>query len=129
MPAGVEARLLLDCAIQRETTMMFQADIETMPRADLEALQLRRLRSTVRLLREKVPPMAARLAELDDPESLDDIATLPFLRKADLRDNYPFGLFAEPRHNLARIHASSGDRKSTRLNSSHTDISRMPSSA
>jgi len=79
-----------------------------MPRGDLEALQLRRLQSTVRLLRKSVPPMAARLAHVDDPESLDDITKLPFLRKADLRDNYPFGLFAEPRHKLARIHASSG---------------------
>lgn len=88
--------------------MMFQADIETMPRAELEALQLRRLRSTVQLLRDKVPPMASRLVGLDDPESLDDIVALPFLRKADLRESYPFGLLAEPRENLARIHASSG---------------------
>ncbi len=86
----------------------FQPDIETMPRPDLEALQLERLRATVKTLRDKVPFMSERLNDLPDPTSLDDLASLPFLKKVDLRDNYPFGLFAVDRSELARIHASSG---------------------
>ena len=87
---------------------MFQPQIETMPRPQLEALQLERLQATVAALRSHVPVMAERLAGYDNPRSLDDLAGLPFLRKADLRDNYPFGLFAVPRDELARVHASSG---------------------
>ncbi len=82
--------------------------IETMPRQALEALQLKRLRSTIERLREHVPPMAERISDLDLPETLEDLAAYPFLRKKDLRDNYPFGLFAVERSELARIHASSG---------------------
>ena len=82
--------------------------VETMPRADLEALQLERLRTTIQRLRHHVPVMAERIADLDDPTSLDDLASFPFLKKQDLRDNYPFGLFAVDRTDLARIHASSG---------------------
>ena len=83
-------------------------EIETMPRPELEALQLERLQSTIGRLRAHVPVMAERLADLADPATLDDLASFPFLRKQDLRDNYPFGLFAVERHELARIHASSG---------------------
>lgn len=79
-----------------------------MPRGDLEALQLERLQATVARLRSHVPVMAERLQGIPDPVSLDDLAAFPFLRKKDLRDNYPFGLFAEPRQNVRRIHASSG---------------------
>jgi len=88
--------------------MMFQPDIETMPRPQLEALQLSRLRATIDRLRSRVPAMADRIAGIADPESVDDLANFPLLRKADLRDHYPFGLFAEPRDNIRRIHASSG---------------------
>ncbi|MDX2379115.1 MAG: phenylacetate--CoA ligase [Acidimicrobiia bacterium] len=91
------------------TTPGFHAhDIETMPRDQLEALQLERLVSSVRRLRENVPLMANRLIGIDDPKSLDDLRHFPFLRKQDLRDNYPFGLFAVGRADLARVHASSG---------------------
>ena len=79
-----------------------------MPRAELEALQLDRLRSTIRRMRDHVPVMAQRLADLPDPTSVADIAHYPVLEKSDLRDNYPFGLFAEPREQVKRIHASSG---------------------
>ncbi len=79
-----------------------------MPREQLESLQLDRVRSTIDLLRTSVPTMAERLLPFDDPDSLDDVAELPFLRKSDLRDNYPFGLFTVERHELARVHASSG---------------------
>ncbi len=87
---------------------MFQPEIESMPRAQLETLQLSRLQSTIARLNDRVPAMADRIANLPAPGSLDELANFPFLRKSDLRDNYPFGLFAEPRNNLARVHASSG---------------------
>ncbi|MEZ5215376.1 MAG: phenylacetate--CoA ligase [Ilumatobacteraceae bacterium] len=83
-------------------------EIEQMPRAELERLQLDRLQQTVLRLRERVPVMAERLSGLSDPESLDDLRRYPFLKKTDLRANYPFGLFAVERHDLARVHASSG---------------------
>jgi phenylacetate-CoA ligase len=86
---------------------------ETMPRAALERLQLERLRETVRNAWEHVPLHRERLARagLDDPRdvaSLADLQRLPFTVKSDLRDNYPFGLFARPVEGLARLHASSG---------------------
>ena len=90
----------------------FDARVETMPREALAALQLRRLRDTVRHASAHVPLHRARLAEAgataDDIGSLDDLRRLPFTTKADLRDAYPFGLFARPRESLARLHASSG---------------------
>ena len=90
------------------TTGFHRRDIETMPRPELEALQLERSRTTVRRLRTTAPAMADRLRDIDDPASLADITKFPFLRKSDLRDNYPFGLFAVPRHEVARVHVSSG---------------------
>ena len=89
------------------------ADIETMPREKLEQLQLQRLRESVRNAWENVPwhkprLQATGLKSADDIGSLDDLQKLPFTVKTDLRDNYPFGLFARPRTQLARIHASSG---------------------
>lgn len=89
-------------------TGFHQHDIETMPRSDLEALQLDRLQRTVATLRSRVPLMTERLDGTPDPTSLDDLASFPFLKKTDLRDNYPFGLFAVEREELARVHASSG---------------------
>ena len=86
--------------------------IETMPRERLQALQLERLRATVAnawsnvaLHRERM--RAAGLVP-DDIRTLDDVARLPFTVKTDLRDTYPFGLFARPVGELARLHASSG---------------------
>lgn len=86
----------------------FQPEIETMDRTELELLQLDRLRITVRRIKARVGPLQERLADLNEPESLDDLQRFPFLRKSDLRDNYPFGLFAVDRDELARVHASSG---------------------
>ncbi len=86
----------------------FARDIETMPRNMLETIQLQRLQTTVKRLRDRVPLMAERLTGLGDPASLQDLQMYPFLKKGDLRDNYPFGLFASPRAELARVHASSG---------------------
>jgi phenylacetate-CoA ligase len=86
-------------------------EIPDLTRADLEALQLERLRDTVRRA-ERVPHYRKAFADAgvgaDDLTSLADLARFPFTAKADLRDNYPFGLFAVPREQVARIHASSG---------------------
>ncbi len=90
----------------------FQRDIETLPRERLAALQLERLRATVRNAYDNVPLHRARLDAAgvapDDLESLDDVSRLPFTVKTDLRDHYPFGMFARPVSELARLHASSG---------------------
>ncbi len=90
----------------------FDREIETMPRERLAALQLERLRRTLRHARERVPVHRQRLAECgvepDDVRTLDDVRALPFTHKSDLRDHYPFGMFARPVGELARLHASSG---------------------
>jgi phenylacetate-CoA ligase len=87
--------------------------VETGPRERLRELQLERLRSTVARTLSSQPPLASRVTEagVADPHeisSLDDLARLPFSRKSDLRDHYPFGLLAVPTEQLARVHASSG---------------------
>ncbi len=88
------------------------AAMETMPREALAALQLERLRETVRNAYTHVPMQRARLDALgvrpDDVCSLADIQHLPFTVKTDLRDHYPFGMFARPQGQLTRLHASSG---------------------
>ncbi|MCM1013143.1 Phenylacetate-coenzyme A ligase [Brevibacterium casei] len=85
---------------------------ETMSLDELRAHQLTNLTTTVSTVYEKVPFYRKAFDELGitpaDITSLDDIAKLPFTSKQDLRENYPFGLFAVPRENVARIHASSG---------------------
>jgi phenylacetate-CoA ligase len=86
--------------------------LETTPREKLAALQLERLRATVTNAYHCVPMHRARLDAAgispDDIVTLTDLERLPFTQKADLRDHYPFGLFARPREKLARLHASSG---------------------
>ncbi|HEX3846930.1 MAG TPA: phenylacetate--CoA ligase PaaK [Steroidobacteraceae bacterium] len=81
-------------------------------RADLEALQLARLRSTVRHAYENNAGYKRKFDALgvcpDDLRSLGDLASFPFTTKADLREAYPFGFFAVPREQIARVHASSG---------------------
>ncbi len=79
-----------------------------MARPQLEALQLERLRRLVGYVRERVPLYRERLAGVDEIRSLDDLRRLPFTYKTDLRDTYPFGLFAVPRAECVRVHASSG---------------------
>jgi phenylacetate-CoA ligase len=85
---------------------------ERMSRDELEALQLQRLQETVRHAYANVPHYTRKFDEVgvhpDDIRSLDDIRRLPFTTKSDLRENYPFGMFAVPRDRIARIHASSG---------------------
>ena len=85
---------------------------ETLPREEIEKIQLQRLKETVSRVYEKVIPYRKKMDEAgvcpDDIKSLADLKRLPFVTKQDLRDNYPFGLFAVPREELVRIHASSG---------------------
>ncbi|MFF3213172.1 phenylacetate--CoA ligase PaaK [Streptomyces sp. NPDC002886] len=85
---------------------------ERMGRDELAALQLTRLRETLRRAYERVPfyRQAFDKAGLrpDDCRSLSDLALFPFTTKSDLRDQYPFGMFAVPRSEVRRIHASSG---------------------
>ena len=92
--------------------MLYDVSNETMPREELEALQLRRLKTMVEKVYYNVPFYQGRFDEMNiRPEqirSLDDLKYLPFTEKQDLRNNYPFGLFAVPRDNVVRVHASSG---------------------
>lgn len=85
---------------------------ETLTRAEMEALQLTRLQETVKRVYEKVPYYRAKMDEKgvkpEDIKTLSDLSKLPFTTKQDMRDTYPFGLFAVPQDDLVRIHASSG---------------------
>jgi len=91
---------------------MYQPELETLPREKLRALQEERLKRVVAYVYERVPFYKRLLDEAGvDPKGLrglEDLPKLPFTKKADLRDHYPFGLFAVPREEVARIHASSG---------------------
>ncbi len=86
--------------------------IEIASRDEIAALQLARLKSTLRHVYDNVPhyrkTFDAAGVRPDDLRTLADLAKFPFTTKADLRANYPFGLFAVPREQIARIHASSG---------------------
>ena len=85
---------------------------ELMSRDELEALQLRRLKQTVRHAYDNVPRYTRKFDEAgvhpDDIHMLADVTKLPFTAKDDLRQTYPFGMFAVPMAQVARIHASSG---------------------
>lgn len=91
---------------------MIWAKEETMSRAEIEAIQLQRLQETVKRVYEKVVPYRQKMEETkvkpEDIKNLKDLRRLPFITKQDMRDNYPFGLFAVPKDQLVRIHASSG---------------------
>ncbi len=92
--------------------MIFDIEYETMPREALESIQLRRLQTTLSRVYATVPFYRKKFDEAGilpgDMKSLDDLKRLPFTVKQDLRDNYPFGMFAVPMENVVRIHASSG---------------------
>jgi phenylacetate-CoA ligase len=95
--------------------VLWNPKAETLPRERLAQLQLQRLRATVQRQLASVPVMRQRLSEAgvrsaDDVGSLEDLNRLPFTHKSDLREHYPFGLFAVPREQVVRIHASSGTR-------------------
>jgi len=86
--------------------------IETASRDEIHALQLQRLRWTLQHAYDNVPhyrkAFDAKGVHPDDLKQLSDLARFPFTVKKDLRDNYPFGMFAVPREQVARVHASSG---------------------
>lgn len=92
--------------------MMFQQDLETLPKDELKDLQLRRLQDLCARLYANVPFYQRKFDEIGitpkDIKSLSDIKYLPFTEKQDLRDNYPYGMFAMPKENIVRLHASSG---------------------
>ena len=91
---------------------MIWAKEESLSRCEIEKIQLERLQETVKRVYDKVLPYRKKMDEMgvkpEDIKSLKDLSSLPFVTKQDLRDNYPFGLFAVPKEDLVRIHASSG---------------------
>jgi phenylacetate-CoA ligase len=94
------------------TTYMYDPEAETMSRAALSALQTERVKRTLESAYAKIPQYrkkfdAAGVSPVDF-KGLADIVRFPFTLKDDLRDNYPFGMFAVPRDQLLRVHASSG---------------------
>ncbi|PLX91706.1 MAG: phenylacetate--CoA ligase [Desulfuromonas sp.] len=92
--------------------MIWNEDFETLPREAIEALQLTRLKQTVERVYAMVPYYRESFKKAGitpaDIRSLDDLQQLPFTLKQDMRDNYPYGLFAVPLDQIVRIHASSG---------------------
>ncbi|SPA01981.1 phenylacetyl-CoA ligase, phenylacetic acid degradation [Cupriavidus taiwanensis] len=98
--------------VQRNPNPNELEPIERASRDQLQALQLQRLKWSVRHAYDNVPhyrkAFAAAGVHPDDLKSLSDLSKFPFLTKQDLRDNYPFGMFAVPREQVARVHASSG---------------------
>ena len=90
----------------------YQPEIETASREQMKALQSERLINTVKRVYEKVPHYRKKMEELgvtpEDIKSVDDLYKLPFNYKQDLRDTYPYGMFAVPMKDVVRLHASSG---------------------
>jgi phenylacetate-CoA ligase len=95
-----------------KVALIWNQECETMSRAELQKLQLERLKQAVARVTASVPFYKNLYAKAgvsaNDIQSLEDIAKLPFTHKQDLRDNYPFGLFAVPLGDLRQIHATSG---------------------
>ena len=102
----------LETKVSGAPAFMFDRRAETMPRKALAVLQTRRLKQTLERVYANVPHYREKFDAAGvrprDFKSLADIAKFPFTLKSDLRDNYPFGMFAAPRENLRRLHASSG---------------------
>ena len=92
--------------------MFWQKEVETMERADIERIQLYKLKSIVDYVYNNVPFYRERLDSVgvtaDKIKTLSDIQYIPYTTKEDIRDTYPYGLFAQPMKNIVRIHASSG---------------------
>ena len=107
--------------------MIFDREHECMSREDMRRLQGERLSALVKRVYERVPFYRDLLDKAgvapDKVKGLDDLARLPFTRKYNLRDNYPFGLFATPLKEVVRIHASSGTTgKPTTVGYTRNDI-------
>ncbi|HGE70693.1 TPA: phenylacetate--CoA ligase [Candidatus Poribacteria bacterium] len=92
--------------------MIWNEKYECMPRKELEELQLSRLKAIIHKVYDRVPFYRESFEKAgfkpSDLKSLDDLKRIPFISKKDLRENYPFKLFAEPMSNIVRIHSSSG---------------------
>ena len=92
--------------------MIWDKEHETMPRQELEKLQLKKLQAKLRDVYENVPfyrrVLQEKGIEPDGLRSLKDLPSLPFTVKSDFRDNYPYGLLAVPQDDVVRLHASSG---------------------
>ncbi len=92
--------------------LIWNVKAETMPRPELEKLQVERLKAQVARVTANVPFYKNLYAQAgvsaDDIQSLEDISKLPFTYKQDLRDHYPFGMFAVPVRDLRQMHATSG---------------------
>lgn len=92
--------------------MYYNEEFETLPRPALESLQLKRLKAMVERVYANVPFYRESFEKAgirpDDLQSLDDLRKFPFTVKQDMRDSYPYGLFAAPMEEIVRIHASSG---------------------
>lgn len=109
--------------------MYWEPDYECMNRKELAQLQLERLQATLNRVARNVPFYNKQFQELgiesDDFLNLEDISTLPFTSKADIRDNYPYGLFAVPLREVVRVHSSSGTTgKPTVVGYTKNDIKR-----
>ncbi|MGE4297076.1 MAG: phenylacetate--CoA ligase family protein [Desulfovibrionaceae bacterium] len=109
--------------------MFWQQKYECMERDELTQLQLERLQSTLNRVARNVPFYRDKFDALDiDPDdfrSLDDVRRLPFTTKLDIRDNYPYGLFAVPLREIVRLHSSSGTTgKATVVGYTHNDVRR-----
>ncbi len=107
--------------------MIWNAHYECMEREELRKLQGERLQAMVEKVYFNVPFYRLKLQEKGiepgDIRTIDDLQKLPFTTKQDLRDNYPFGLFAVPQQEIVRLHASSGTTgKSTVVGYTHNDI-------
>ena len=92
--------------------MIYNEEFETLPREALEALQLKRLQQVASRVYSNVGFYKKSFDDAgvtpDNLKTLNDLKRFPFTTKQDLRDNYPFGLFATPMSNVVRLHASSG---------------------
>jgi phenylacetate-CoA ligase len=109
--------------------VIFEPDLELLPREDLATVQLERLRALVARVKERVPMYGERLADVgpDDLASLDDLRRLPFTRKDDLRDTYPLGMLAVPRESWrasTRRPVRRGSRRSSRTRPATSTCSR-----
>jgi len=92
--------------------MIWNEKYECMSRKELNDLQLSRLKAIIYKVYDRVPFYKESFEKADfkpsDLRSMDDVQRIPFISKKDLRENYPFKLFAEPMNNIVRIHSSSG---------------------
>jgi phenylacetate-CoA ligase len=116
LKGGVFSNLIIvinhGIGVENQTIMIWQEKIECMELSALQELQSERLRELVKRVYEQVPFYKTAFDQqgiiLSDIQSVEDISKLPFTRKTDLRDNYPFKMFAVPMSEIVEIHASSG---------------------